>query len=127
MNTTHIDIDGYLAGVPDGARAALESIRRTIKAAVPEAVESISYGIPTFKYRGRALAYFGAWKKHCSLYGFDLTGFEAELAPFDVEKGTIRFQPDRPLPADLVRRLVEARKASIEAARKTQGRLRGAS
>jgi uncharacterized protein YdhG (YjbR/CyaY superfamily) len=100
-------VDAYLAALPEAQRAALEHLRRTIRAAAPEAVESISYGIPTFKVKGRAVAHLGAAAKHCAFYPGAVTdAFAAELAGFPISKGTIRFQPDAPLPDDLVRRIV---------------------
>jgi uncharacterized protein YdhG (YjbR/CyaY superfamily) len=118
MSPAAKDIDTYLAEVPATHRAALEKIRTTIKAAAPEAAESISYGIPTFKYKGRPLIYIGAAKKHCALYGpLDsvLKAHEAELKPYDMSKGTIRFPPDKPMPASLIRKLVKAQMKAIEA------------
>lgn len=61
-------IDEYLANVPDDKRAALQRLREQIHAAVPDAVEAISYGLPAFKLHGRALLWFAAWKAHCSIY-----------------------------------------------------------
>ncbi|MEX0761132.1 MAG: DUF1801 domain-containing protein [Dehalococcoidia bacterium] len=101
MNTKPTDINDYLSAVPDDARAALEELRRTIKAAAPDAVESISYGMPTFKYRGRPLIYFAAAKAHCALYG--------------TSRGTIRFPAAEPPSESLVRALVNERIANIEA------------
>jgi hypothetical protein len=63
------DIDAYLAGVPEDARVTLEDLRRTVRELVPDAVETISYGMPTFKYRGKWLFYFAAATKHCAIYG----------------------------------------------------------
>ena len=116
MNTKPTNIDGYLSTVPDGARATLEQLRRTIKAVAPDAVESISYGLPTFKYQGRPLIYFGAWKNHCALYGLSADAHQDELAAYDTSKGTIRFPPGEPLPEALVKTLVSERIAEIEAA-----------
>ncbi len=62
------EVDNVLAALPEDARTALEALRRTIAAAAPVAVESISYGVPAFKYRGRPLVSFGAAKNHCSFY-----------------------------------------------------------
>src|SRR5215207_4340997 len=115
MTAKPTDIDGYLAPLPDDARAALERLRGIIKAVAPDAVESISYGVPTFKYRGRPLAYFGATKKHCALYGFPLAGHEAELAAYDTSKGTIRFQPSQPFPEPLLKSMLAERMAAIQA------------
>jgi uncharacterized protein YdhG (YjbR/CyaY superfamily) len=116
MNANPADIDAYLTALPGDQRAALEKLRGTIRAAAPEAVESISYGMPTFKHRGRPLIYFGAAKNHCAIYGPAVDAFRDELAAYDASKGTIRFQPGKPLPAALVKKLLRARIAEIEAA-----------
>ena len=116
MNPKPTDIDGYLSTVPDDARATLEEVRRTIKTIAPGAVESISYGMPAFKYRGRPLVYFAAAKNHCALYGIGVAAHEPELAAYDTSKGTIRFPPGEPLPEALVKTLISARIAEIEAA-----------
>lgn len=105
------DIDDYLAGVPAEARAALEKLRRTIRAAAPAATEAISYGMPAFKHHG-ALVYFAAFKNHCSFFpasGRLIRAHARELAPYETSKGTIHFTPDKPLPAALVTKLVKAR------------------
>jgi len=101
-------VDAYLAALPDGQREALEHLWRVILSAAPEAVESISYGIPTFKVKGKAVAHLGAAARHCAFYpGAVATTFATELTGFSTSKGTIRFQPDAPLPDDLVRRIVQ--------------------
>jgi uncharacterized protein YdhG (YjbR/CyaY superfamily) len=105
-------IDEYLAAVSDDQRAALEVLRETIRAAAPGAEECISYQLPAFRLHGRLLVGFGATTKHCALYlmsSSTMKAHEDELRGYDTSKGTIRFQPDKPLPAALVRRLVEAR------------------
>jgi uncharacterized protein YdhG (YjbR/CyaY superfamily) len=84
--------------------------------AAPGAVEYFAYGLPGFKYQGRPLGYFGAAKTHLALYGLSRHGFEKELAPYDTDKGTIRFQPEKPVPAELITKLIQVRMASIEAA-----------
>ena len=118
MDSKPADIDAYLNGIPEDQRAALEALRRMIRAASPEAVETISYGIPTFKYRGRPLASFGAAKNHCALYGMPMAmeQHREALARYDTSKGTIRFPSNKGLPKSLVRSLVEARMADIDAA-----------
>ena len=110
------DIDQYLATVPAEARVMLEELRRTIRAVAPEAAESISYGVATFKHQGRPLAYIGAAKKHCALYGLHIGAHQDELAAYDTSKGTIRFSLGSKLPLALVKTLVSERKAEIEAA-----------
>lgn len=112
------DVDEYLAGVPEPARGTLNKIRATIRSAVPaEATEAISYGMPTFKYKGSLVA-FAAFAKHCSLFPMSssLIGvFQKELKDFQTSKGTIRFPVDKPLPSALVKKLVKARIAQNEA------------
>jgi uncharacterized protein YdhG (YjbR/CyaY superfamily) len=101
-------IDEYLAGVPDDKRAALEQLRQQIRSAVPDASESISYGLPTFKLDGKWLVAFGIAKGYCSFYTgrAPMEAHAAELAAYRLWKGTINFPPDRPLPPDLVTTLV---------------------
>ncbi len=105
-------IDEYLAGVSAEQRAALEKLRSLIGDELPEATEHISYGIPTFRLAGRPLVGIGAASGHCALYLMSssvLEGFRGETGSWQTGKGTIRFQPDEPLPAELVRRLLRAR------------------
>ena len=122
MNTTPSrspEIDAFLAAVPADVQNALEGLRRTIAAAAPDAVEAIAYGVPAFRYRGRPLVSFGAGKGHCAFYVQSpavMEAHRAELDGYDSGKGTIRFAPDRPLPAALVTRLVRARVAETDAA-----------
>jgi len=109
-------IDDYLAAVSDDKRAALERLRKAIRAAAPGAEECISYQIPAFRFNGRMLVWFGAGANHCAFYpGTVVEAFRDELADYDTSKGTIRFQPGRPLPASLVRKLVKARIAKTAA------------
>ena len=109
-------VDEYLERVPEPARTTLKKIRTVIRSvAPPEATEGISYGMPTFKYKGM-LASFGAFSDHCSLFpGAGPTiEFKDELKNFQTSKGTIRFAPSKPLPATLLRKLVKARIAENE-------------
>jgi len=104
-------IDQYLSTVSPEKRAALEKLRKDIKAAAPRAEECISYGIPTFRLDGKMLVSFGAAKKHCAFYAgaHPIRTHKAELKAYDTEKGTVRFGADPPLPTTLVRRLVKTR------------------
>jgi len=103
-------IDEYLAPLSADQRAALQKLRKAIRAAAPKAEECISYQIPAFRLDGKLLAAFGAWKKHCAFYpGSVMESFKDELGEYDTSKGTIRFPSDSPLPAALVRKLVKAR------------------
>lgn len=111
------EVDDYLAAVPEEARATLEKLRKTIQAAAPKATETISYRVPTFKYRGPLVA-FAAFPNHCGFYVMSPSVMEAhkdKLESFDTSKGTIRFPASKPLPAALVRKLVKARIAENEA------------
>lgn len=110
--TATTPIDDYLAGLPDDQRAALERLRGLIRQVVPDATEVISYQIPTFKQRGVAVVAFAAFKQHCSFFPMGagvLAAHRDELTAFECSKGTIRFTPDHPLPAALVKKLVQAR------------------
>ena len=108
-------VAAYLRAMPPGPRAALQKLRKTIKAAAPKATEGISYGIPMFKHHGMLVGY-AAFKDHCSLFmSTHITkALKQELASYDTSKGTIRFTADKPLPATLVRKLVKARIAQNE-------------
>lgn len=111
MKAAAASIDDYLSRVPPDQRAALEALRRQILAAAPGAEECISYGLPTFKLNG-ALVHFGAAKNHCAFYPHGVVEeFADRLKAYDTSKGTIRFQPESPLPEALVREIVEYRVA----------------
>jgi uncharacterized protein YdhG (YjbR/CyaY superfamily) len=105
-------IDTYLAGVPEPARTTLSKLRTLIRSVVPaETTETISYGIPTFKYKG-PLVGFAAFPKHCSFFtcsGTLLQEFSEDVAKYPRSKGALRFPPDKPLPAALIKKLVKAR------------------
>lgn len=114
-------VEKYLAGVPKESRAALEKLRQTIKSIVPDAVETISYQIPTFKLDGRMLVSYAAFTEHLSFFpgAGPVEAHEKELKPFPTSKGTIRFTPERPLSATLIRKLVKTRiRLNDETARK---------
>lgn len=105
-------VDDYLAALPEESRAALEDLRKTIEAAAPEATETISYNMPTFKYQGRFLVSFAAFKNHCSLFPASeavMKAYGEELQPYFSGKGTFRFRPDNPIPAALVKKIVKTR------------------
>jgi uncharacterized protein YdhG (YjbR/CyaY superfamily) len=110
-------VDDYLAGVPEPARSTLDKIRATIRSVVPpETTEAISYGMPTFQYKGGLMGY-AAFANHCSLFPMSaslIEAFQDELKAYPTSKGTIRFAVDKPLPAALVKKLVKARIAENE-------------
>jgi uncharacterized protein YdhG (YjbR/CyaY superfamily) len=101
-------VDEYIAAQSASAQPRLHELRRIIRAAVPEATEGISYGIPTYKFRA-AMVSFGAAKRHCALYGSAMDAYPEDLSAFDTSKGTVRFPLDKPIPEELVRKLVTAK------------------
>jgi uncharacterized protein YdhG (YjbR/CyaY superfamily) len=113
-------VDEYLAGVPEPARTTLEKVRATIRSVVPaETSELISYKIPAFKYK-QVLVWYAAFSGHCSFFPTAgvIEKFKDELQPFRKSKGTIHFTTERPLPATLVKKLVKARLAQVEATKR---------
>jgi uncharacterized protein YdhG (YjbR/CyaY superfamily) len=111
-------IDAMLAVLPEEQRRALQALRETIAATAPDAVEAISYQMPAFRYHGRGLVSYSAFRSHCSLFpmsGEVIDAHRDELAGFIASKGTLHFTPERPIPRDLVERIVRARMAQIDA------------
>ena len=109
-------IDDYLAAQDAHSRAALQKVRRAIRAAAPKAQECFSYGMPAFRLNGKLIAGFRAAANHCSYHpmsGDTVATLRAELAKYDTSPGTIRFLAQAPLPATLVRKLVKARLAEL--------------
>jgi uncharacterized protein YdhG (YjbR/CyaY superfamily) len=109
-------VDAYLARIPEPARSTLIKIRAAVRSAAPPGTtETISYGIPAFRYKG-VLVWFAAFSNHCSLFptASVIEAFKSDLKGFTTSKGTIQFPTDRPLPAALVKKLVTARVAQIE-------------
>ena len=115
--TSTADVDAYLAKVPEPARATLEKVRATIRSVVPaETTEGLSYGMPTFRYKGALVAY-AAFKDHCSFFPCQaslIDQMKDELKNYRTSKGTLQFPLDKPLPAALVKKMVKARIAENE-------------
>jgi uncharacterized protein YdhG (YjbR/CyaY superfamily) len=112
-------IDEYLGALSADKRSALEKLRKTIRAAAPDAEECISYSLPAFRLHGVLVA-FGATAKHCAFYPMSastVADYRAELQDYDISKGTIRFQADKPLPTGLVRKMIKDRIAQNRADR----------
>ncbi len=126
--TSFESVDEYIATQPHNVRAILQRVRRTIRKAVPGAVEVISYQIPAYKLRGRPVLYFAGWKAHYSLYPATdrLVAAVAELAAYKVSKGTIRFPLSQRVPVKLIARIARfrAREAAEPAKRKPPSRKR---
>ena len=111
---TAASVDQYVAGADARFRPLLRSVRKTIRAAAPRATESINYGIPTYKLDGQRLAYFSAATKHCAVHMVRKEHLdEAAGLGFGVGRGSIRFTPEKPIPARLLTRIVKARAAEI--------------
>lgn len=110
-------IDEYIAGFPPETRERLERIRSIARKAAPDAVETISYSMPTFDLSGRHVVHFAAFARHIGVYptptGMD--EFKEELSGFRTGKGSAQFPLDEPLPVDLIRRIVEFRVAAVRA------------
>ena len=109
MATRFETVEGYVASFPAAVQERLEALRDTVRSVVPEAVESISYGMPTYRVDGRALVHVAAWAGFISVYPAPEgdAAFRKELAPYRATRATVRFPLDQPLPLDLFRRLVE--------------------
>src|SRR5437016_11021690 len=104
-------IDECIQASPTDVQGILQSLRLTIRKAAPEAGETISYQMPTFKLNGRGLVYFAAFKNHIGFYPIPsgVEAFEKELSPYKQGKGSVQFPIDQPVPYDLVRRIVTFR------------------
>jgi uncharacterized protein YdhG (YjbR/CyaY superfamily) len=104
-------IEEYVAEFPVETQKALEEMRDLIRAAAPEATETMSYAIPTFDLNGKHLVHFAGYEKHIGFYPAPsgIAAFQTELAPYRRAKGSVRFPLGEPLPADLIRRIVEFR------------------
>jgi uncharacterized protein YdhG (YjbR/CyaY superfamily) len=108
-------IDEYIKASPKGVQAILEKMRQTIRKAVPEAEETSCYQIPTFKLNGGSLVHFAAFKKHIGLYPPAPKEFKKEVSQYEGPKGNLKFPMDKPIPYDLVTRIVlSLRKRTFE-------------
>lgn len=103
-------VQEYMSALPPPARAKLESLRKTIRQAAPEAEESISYNIPAFRWNGM-LVWYAAFKKHIGFYprASAVAAFKKELGGYKVSKGAIQFPLEKPIPTGLVKKIVKFR------------------
>lgn len=108
--STYQTIDEYIAQYPEDIQAILKEIRKVIRAAAPDATEKISYQMPAFDQHG-ILVYFAAFKKHIGFFptAEGIAAFEHELSGYKWSKGTIQFPLDKPMPCDLITRIVKHR------------------
>ena len=111
MNNTCSTIDEYIAGFPQRTQDILKEIRVVVRRSAPDAEEGISYGMPTYKLRGRPVVYFAAFKHHIGLYATPggHAEFAEELSAYKQGKGSVQFPIGSPMPLDLIARMVEFR------------------
>ena len=118
MSKKPADIQDYLAGLSLERREGLLDLLATIRAAAPGAEEAFSYSIPAFRLHGKLMLWAAAWKDHYSMYPLTeamLEEYQAEIATYETSKGTIRFPADKPLPKDLIKKLVRVRAGELKA------------
>ena len=110
MSDSRLTIDDYISKFSEEVIRRLQKIREVINEAAPNSVEAISYGIPTFK-QGTNLVHFAGYKKHVGFYPnpSGVEAFREELSEYEVSKGTVKFHHDKPVPYDLIKRIVEFR------------------
>lgn len=103
-------IDDFISGFPPDTQSLLQQVRETIKAVAPEAIETISYGIPTFQLHGN-LVHFAGYAQHIGFYpgSSGIREFAKELTAYKTSKGTVQFPLEKPIPFDLIRRITEFR------------------
>jgi uncharacterized protein YdhG (YjbR/CyaY superfamily) len=105
-------VKGYIASKPKEVRVVLEQVQRTIRKAIPDAEEAISYQIPAYRLNGRMALFFAGWKNHYSLYPLNealVAAFKEELTPYKLSKGTVRFPFSEPVPVRLIGRIAKFR------------------
>jgi uncharacterized protein YdhG (YjbR/CyaY superfamily) len=116
MRTAARTVADYIAKLPPTARKAVKRLRALIKGTAPGLTERISYGIPTFDLDGKRLLYIAGWKDHVSVYPVTpamVRELKDALKPYRSGRGTLRFEPDAPLPVTLIRRIVRVRVAEV--------------
>ena len=122
-SSNYTTVDEYIAAQPEESQAVLQHVRRAIRKALPNAVEVISYQVPTYKINGGYVVYFAGWKEHFSIYPASddlVAAFKNELAPYRVSKGTLRFPLSEQVPVKLIERV--ARFLAGEAATRARER-----
>ena len=120
MNNAYKTVEEYIETFPKDVQTSLVHVRTIIKTIAPDAVESISYDIPTYKINGKPLVYFAAFKKHIGFYALP-TGhleFKDELSHYKQGKGSVQFPLNNPIPFDLIKKILAVRVKEVEAKRK---------
>ena len=119
-------VPDYIAAQPKAMRPLLRAVRSAIRKGATGAEESISYGLPTYKLRGRPVIYFAGWKHHFSIYPCTarlVQALKTELSGCEIEKGTIRFPLSEPAPVKLIEAIARVRTeevSSLEAQRRSR-------
>lgn len=116
-------VDAYIASQPEAVQGVLERVRSTIRKTVPGAEEVISYQIPAYKLHGHPVLYFAGWRQHYSLYPSTdrvVAAFKDDLAPYKVNKGTIRFPLDEPVPVKLIEGIAKFRAKEVAERKKAK-------
>lgn len=110
------DVDAYIDQFSGEVKARLQQMRQIVRAEVPDAEESMSYGLPAYKLRGKPLVYFGGYEHHVGLYATPNghQAFKDEFAKYKQGKGSVQFPNDQPLPIDLIKRVVRYRREQIQ-------------
>ena len=116
------DISSYIASVDEEVQPVLAKLRQQIEKAAPKAVAGIAYGMPSYKYNGKPLAYFAANKKHLGFYPTPavVTAFKKELEPYVTSKGAVQLPYDQKLPVSLITKMVKFRAKQIDESSKTK-------
>lgn len=109
-------VDSYISGFPDSVQERLAALQSLIKSITPDAVESISYGMPAYKVKNKPFAYFAGFDKHIGLYALPNThrAFVDELSSYKQGKGSVQFPHDRELPLDLIEKMLRFRFAEMD-------------
>src|SRR5207244_374164 len=115
LRSTAADIDAYIAEFPPETQKVLQEIRELIRANAPGAIETISYAMPTFDLNGKHLVHFAGYEKHVGFYptASGIEAFKEEIRRYKWTKGAVQFPLGEPLPADLIRRIVEFRVGEV--------------
>jgi uncharacterized protein YdhG (YjbR/CyaY superfamily) len=121
-NAEFESVDQYIASRPETVQSVLERVRSTIRKAMPQAEESISYKIPAYKLHGDPVLYFAGWKQHFSIYPATanvIAAFKDDIAPY-VVKSTLRFPISQPVPVNLIARIAKFRAKEVAARQKVK-------
>ncbi|HEX3471467.1 MAG TPA: DUF1801 domain-containing protein [Silvibacterium sp.] len=116
VKTDFKSVDEYIASQPEAVQGVLECVRSAIRKAMPAAQEVISYKIPAYKLNGAPVLWFAGWKRHYSLYPAGdriVAALKDDLAPYEINKGTIRFPLSEPVPVKLIERIAKFRAKEV--------------